>query len=84
MTIPEGVPAITHIESRYVDQLEPADVQAAINELQPGKPGSISEAEIILGIAASGAHEYPHDGDWIEMHERASKIYNREVSQQAK
>ncbi|MDQ5969534.1 MAG: hypothetical protein QG593_51, partial [Patescibacteria group bacterium] len=51
MTIPEGVSAISYIESLYVDQLEPADIQSAINELEPGQPRSVSDAEVILGIA---------------------------------
>jgi hypothetical protein len=84
MTIPEGVSAISYIESLYVDQLEPADIQSAINELEPGQPRSVSDAEVILGIAASGVYEFPNSEDWAEIHERAFKIFNREASLQTK
>lgn len=80
MTVPEGISAISHIESQPIDQVDPADVQAAINELVPGSEGSVTEAEIILGIATSGLWANRDAEDWEVVTERAMKIFQREAS----
>ena len=80
MTIPEGISAISYIESQSIDEVDPADVQAAINELVPGSEGSVTEAEIILGIATSGLWANRDAEDWAEVTERAMKIFQREAS----
>lgn len=80
MTVPEGISAISYIESQPIDEVDPADVQAAINELVPGSEDSATEAEVILGIATCGLWANSGSEDWDEVTERARKIFQREAS----
>ncbi len=70
---------IRTLEETLIHDVTPPMIQAAINAVVPGGESAISDAEVILGIAAHAAFFKPADEDLAELSDRAEKIYNREA-----
>lgn len=73
---PNGMPHPIELLYRLGQNITPADVQAAINSLDPDSPKALEEAEEVAGWAEAGSRMHPEDDAWAVVLERATKIFH--------
>lgn len=73
---PSGAPNPIELLYQRGENVTPADVQAAINSLDPNSPRALEEAEDVIGWAEAGSRMHPDDDAWAVVLERATKIFH--------